>query len=291
MKIFYELNENFGLSLVLGFFDGVHIAHKTVLEAAVTKQCKTALITFKDHPLCYLQNRIPQYICSLNDRLARIEKCGIDYVYLLDFNDYIANLNAEKYLKDVLIANFKPEYIITGFNHTFGAKKGGNREFLTQNQKKYGYIYEEINPLLKNDILISSSNVRYFLWTGEVDKAVGLLGHPFEFENIVIEGQKLGRTINFPTINLKYPDDIVEIPYGVYEGSVLGHKALINWGTRPTVNGDEGIVEAHILNFNENLYGKSVKVSFQRRIRDEKKFDNLDELKRQIQTDIKSISV
>jgi len=289
MKVFYNLKENFGVSLVLGFFDGVHLAHKEVLETAVNKGGRVALVTFKDHPLCYLQNRIPEYICSLNERLSRIEKCGVDYVYLLDFNEYIANLSAEKYLKDVLAANFKPKFIFTGFNHTFGVKKCGNGEFLKQNQEKYGYKYEQISPVLKGDVLVSSSNVRYFLWTGEIDKAVKLLGHAFEFENVVIEGQKIGRTIDFPTINLKYPKDIVKIPYGVYEGSVLGHKALINWGTRPTVNGEEGIVEAHILNFNENLYGKNVKVSFEKRIRDEMKFDTLEDLKLQIQKDIQAI--
>ena len=181
MQIFYELKKNYNLSLSLGFFDGVHEGHKVVLKNAVNlaKQngLKSAVVTFSQHPLCYLQNRTPQYIVSLEDRLELIKQQGIDYVYLLDFDEKIADLLAYDYLKDILIDYFSPKFITTGFNHYFGANKQGDSTFLRNYQNKFGYKYFEVPPITFNNTLISSSKIRQMISENYMDTERPLMKH------------------------------------------------------------------------------------------------------------------
>ena len=164
MEILTELNHNPNLSICLGFFDGVHEGHKVVLKNAVNlarqNGLKSAVITFKDHPLCYLQNRTPQYIVPIEERLNIIEKQGIDFVYVIDFDEKISDLLAFDYLKDIIIKNFQPKFITTGFNHYFGANKNGDSTFLRAYEKEFGYKFFEIPPITYNNTLISSSKIR-----------------------------------------------------------------------------------------------------------------------------------
>lgn len=298
MEIFYTLNKNPNLSLALGFFDGVHLAHKKVLGCAVDfareNNTKSAVVTFKDHPLCHLRHREPEYIVSLKHRLEMLENTGIDFVYVLDFDDKIAQLDANGYLERVLIDNFSPKALTTGFNHFFGMNKTGHSLYLKKNQEKFGYKYFEIALIEKNSTLISSSNIRYFLNHGDITSANELLGYNFFLEGTVIEGEKIGKSIGFPTANFNYPETIIKIPTGVYGASVelqgKRHKAILNYGKRPTISTEEHpIVEVHILDFDGNIYGQAIKVDILNRIRAEQKFNSLNELKQQIASDIKFI--
>lgn len=294
MQVFYELNKNPEMSLCLGFFDGVHEGHKVVLKNAVNlakqNSIKSAVITFKHHPLCYLQNRTPQYIISLEDRLKMIEAQGIDCAYVLDFDENIADALAYDYLKDFIVANFSPKFITTGFNHYFGANKQGDASFLRFYQKEFGYKYFEIPPITFDNTLISSSKIRQLIQEGNTEKIPDLLGEYFYVKGRVITGQRLGRTLSFPTANLKYPSDIIKISKGVYaaltEVDNKIYKSIINLGKRPTVQGNHALLlEAHLLNFEGNLYDKDIKVSFVKKLRDEQKFASLPDLKSQLVKD------
>jgi len=285
-------------SLVLGFFDGVHKAHKAVITSALEFSDNVVLITFKESPAVYFGKK-EEYILSRKDSLEKIKKLGVKNIVELDFSE-IANKSAEEYLK-YLIDTYKPVSISTGFNHTFGLNKSGNAEFLRNNQDKYKYKYICLPPVKDGNNIISSSLIRNYLKEGKVDKANSLLETNFILEGTVVHGAKIGRTIGFPTANINYPNEIVKLPFGVYcvslaflerEG-VRGQlkSAIMNWGMKPTVhNTVEPIVEVHILDFDGDLYGKDIRVEVLKQIRPEQKFSSLEDLKKQIKKDIKECS-
>ena len=292
MQIFYELNKNPNLSLALGFFDGVHIGHQSVIKSAIkyakTNGNKSAVITFKDHPCCYLWNLKPKYILTPKTRENIIEDLGIDYLYELDFES-ISGLTGKEYLKDILINHFMPVSISTGWNHNFGHKKSGNVKLLEESSKKYGYNFFELPPQKINNEIISSTKIRSLLEKGNIKKANDMLGHNFNINGKIVKGNQIGRTIGYKTANINYPKDIIEIPYGVYCVETNYGKGIANFGIRPTVNGSAPVLEVHILDFDKDIYGKNIDISFNKMIRKEQKFKSLDELKNQIQKDIKSI--
>jgi len=298
MEVFYELNKQTDLSLCLGFFDGVHQGHQVVIKNAVNfarqNGTKSALITFVEHPLCLLHGFDVKYISTLEEKLSLIEKLGVDYVYILNFDRELAQKSAYDYLKDVLIENFHPKAITTGFNHYFGLKRQGNTEFLYNHQEEFGYKYFEIPPITYKNIVISSSVIKEYLSDGEIVTANELLGHKFAFASVVQEGKQIGRTIDFPTINLEYPICMSKIPYGVYAVDVevagVKYKAVANWGLKPTVNDTlNPSFEAHLLDFSRDIYGEPVRVEIKEFIRNEIKFLSVKELKKQIAKDIQSV--
>ena len=292
MQIYKELNKNPNLSLALGFFDGVHLGHKAVIESAVEfakkHGNKSAVITFSDHPCCYFWGVCPQYILSREAREKKIAQLGVDYLYELDFES-IAGLTAQDYLKDILINHFTPVSISTGWNHNFGCKKSGNVKFLHDNSKKYGYEYFELSPEKLDDEIISSTTIRKLLSDGEIERANLMLGSKFSISGEVVKGNQIGRTIGFKTANLIYPPELIELPYGVYSVNTNYGKAIANFGIRPTVKGSQALLEVHILDFEKDIYGENLTVYFNKMIRAEKKFPSLDALKNQIKLDIKTI--
>lgn len=299
MQIFDELNnKNKGLSLAFGFFDGVHLGHQEVIKSAVEhsreNNTKSAIITFQDHPCCYFYDVQPKYIIKRHTKIELFEKLGVDYLYFLKFDDYLAKLSAPDYLKEVIIKNFEPKAISTGFNHFFGAKKSGNVNLLNTMQKELNYKYFEIPPVLYHSEVVSSTRIREDLALGNIKMVNAMLGYEYFLEEKVIEGQKLGRQLGFKTANLFYPDNLVEIGRGVYKVKVdykgETFDGIANYGLRPTVtNTDKATLEVHILNFDQDIYGEEIKVTFIKKIRDEKKFESLEELKNQIKEDISKV--
>lgn len=298
MQIFTELNKNPNLSLALGYFDGVHLGHRKVIKSAVNFAAKngnkSAVITFKDHPCCFFYGVCPKYILTREDRLEHIEALGVDYVYILDFNAKLCMLEAEDYLKNVLIDNFSPVSISTGFNHYFGAKKSGGADLLTEKQSVYGYKYFEIPPQKIYNNTISSTAIRNALSNGLIQNANEMLGYNFTIKGKVVKGQQLGRKIGFRTANIMYPSELIDLPFGVY--SVILHhnglcyKGITNFGIRPTVSDTKLCsLETHILNFDKDIYGDEISVEFLKMIRPEQKFSSVDELKQQITEDISKI--
>lgn len=313
MQVFNEINENKGLSLAFGFFDGVHIGHQEVIKSAGGKcGAKTAVITFQDHPCCYFYDIKPKYIITKHDKVKMFEDLGVDYLYFLKFDEHLAKMNATEYMKEVIVKNFAPVAISTGFNHSFGAHKSGDVNFLKKSQKEFNFEYFEVPPVLYNSEIVSSTRIREDLSLGNIEMVNAMLGYDYFFEETVVEGQHLGRELGFKTANLIYPDNLVEIGRGVYKVNVeydgQNYDGIANYGLRPTVSdvsstgdkvgwayqpnsfkSDKPVLEVHILNFDKEIYGEKIKVTFLKKIRDEKKFDSLEGLKNQIIIDLKSI--
>lgn len=298
MKIINSEEKIPNLSVALGFFDGVHIAHQKVIKSAVdfakNNNTKSAVITFRQQPYCVLKKIKPIYISSRPDSYEIIKKLGVDYIIELDF-DKICNLTAEDYLENILIKRFSPCGIFTGFNHHFGINRTGNPDFLYKNQEKYGYKYFSIPALKYNNQIVSSSAIRNFIKNSDIINANLMLGREFSLKGTVIKGNQIGRTINFPTANMVYPENIITPKNGVYlvtaelnDGRLFD--GIANFGIKPTISNNGSILlETHILNgFNEDIYGQVIKILFKKFIRPEQKFKNLDELKEQIKRDISS---
>ena len=296
MQINRVLSENKNLSVALGFFDGVHIAHqkliKKTVELAQKNGLKSGVITFIDSPYCVLKGIDPIYITNEADKINLIQNLGVDYLYILDFNDF-KNLNAKEYLNNILIKYFDPNFIVTGFNHTFGKNKTGNPQFLKENSKTYKYF--ELNEIKIENITVSSTNIKNLIEKGNIELANKLIGRNFSIQGDVIKGSQIARTLGYKTANLIWPNNIVKLKYGVYKGNAefegKTYKSLINFGIRPSVDKTlTETLEVHILNFNQDIYNKHLKVELISKIRDEIHFNSIEELKHQIQKDYNSIT-
>lgn len=294
MEIYSQFVEKKDLVLALGYFDGVHLAHQEVISTAVnyasSKELKSAVITFKEAPVCYFKNLKSKTIISFEDKIKYFENLGVDYVFVIEFST-LANLSAYEYLKDCLVKNFSPKAIITGFNHTFGAKKSGNEKLLYDLQKDFGYEYIEVQPKMLNEEIISSTLIRKYLASGEIRKANDMLGKSFAVSGKVIQGKHLGRTIGFKTANILYPENIIDIKNGVYGAKVIvknnTYRGILNLGVKPTVTDEnKRILEVNIFDFDEDIYDENIRVEFEELIREEKKFSSIEDLKNQISKDV-----
>lgn len=296
MLVFRELKENLleASCIALGVFDGVHLGHQKVLLNAVKKAQElniiSAVVTFSKHPRTVILKSHPEMLISLEERLRLFKELGLGAAVVLDFDEKLASMPAKDYLEKVLIGSLNARSITIGYNHKFGGDKAGNGKFLEEYSEKYGYEVDVISPVKIDNHVVSSSAVRKFLLKGDVSTAEKLLGKPFKISGEVVHGQHLGRSLGFPTANLKLPEELIIPMSGVYGGTAeidsKTYNAVINIGRRPTI-GDlkKDLVEVHILDFDEDIYGKNLQVSFLQRIRDEKKFNSLDELKAQIKED------
>lgn len=296
MQIIKDLKKITDLSLALGFFDGVHKGHQAVIKNAVNfakdNGLMSAVVTFSNHPHCYFYDVAPKYILTSDERAKHIAELGVDYLIELDFES-ISGLTAEDYLKDVLVKYFMPRAITTGWNHYFGYKKSGNVKFLADNSKKFNYEYFEISPQKEASVNISSTAIRNYLAKGEIAKANSMLGYKFSISGEVVKGKQLGRTIGFPTANIIYPSELIELPFGAYAVNVKFSdrlfKGVTNFGIRPTVSDTKlTTLETFIIDFDQDIYEKTIEVEFIKMIRPEKKFPSLDALKTQISLDIQT---
>ena len=269
--------------LILGFFDGIHFGHQEVIKSAVKYADRAILVTFKNSPAEYFSGNY-EYIFPRKKSYSRISNVE---VVEFDFKEF-ATMPAEEYL-EFLINKFHPISISTGENHTFGYKKQGTPKLLEACQKKYGYKYICVPTQIIDSEPVSSTRIKTSIQSGDIETANNLLGIAFSLEGEVIHGAQIGRTIGFPTANIKYPEYIVKLPFGVYGGKCLNYPAVINWGMKPTVNNtSEPVVEIHIIGFNGDLYGQTIEVEILKKIRDEKKFDSLEELQSQIKKDVEA---
>ena len=296
MLVFRELKEDLldSSSLALGFFDGVHTGHQKVIRNAVNKakelNLTSVVVTFLRHPKIVLSKTSPGMISSLDERLKLFENSGVNTVLLLDFNEELAKMTAKQYMEQILIKCLNPKNITIGYNHRFGGDQMGNSHFLREYGEKYGFEVDVVSPVRIGSHVVSSSAIRKFILNGDVASAEKFLGRTFTIKGEVIHGQHLGRKLGFPTANLNLPEELIIPANGVYKGlaeieSKL-YYAVINVGKRPTVdNLEKDLVEVHVLEFNKDIYGQNIQVSFLQKIREEKKFDSLEDLKSQIKQD------
>lgn len=291
MQILYDLEELHGVSVGLGFFDGVHLAHQEIIKKTV--DCarknggKSVILTFYKNPLEVLFGAKYSYLTTREEKAELIEALGVDYLFFLDFEKF-KNIKAEDFIENVLVKYFAPKCIVTGFNNHFGARGKGSPELLREYEEKFNYKYFEMAEIKEDNETISSTLIKKYLEQGKIKLASELLGRNFKISGTVIEGNKIGRKISYPTANITWQENMVKLPYGVYSCYVkfenVKYLSIVNWGMRPTVDNKE-ILEAHILDFNKDIYGKNIEIEFLDYIRGQKKFNSLDELKAQIAKD------
>ena len=280
-------------SIALGFFDGLHLGHRVVLKNAINiakeSNSQTTVILFKEHPLNFLTTQKVSQILTLDEKIKILEVIGIDNVVLLDFEDY-SNITATDYLEKVLIKYFTPIAITTGFNHYFGFNKEGNSDFLRKNKDKYNYKYFEVPPFVVNENIVSCSVIRNKISLGNFTEANALLGYNYFINGTVIKGQQIAGKLGFPSANIEYPENKIQIPHGVYFVTVdvneKTYNGVLNHGFAPTINDENKLkTEVHILDFDEDIYGENIKISFVTKIRNQMKFENIEKLKAQINRD------
>ncbi len=281
--------------ITIGTFDGVHLGHVQILEQ-LKKEAEAingtmVLVTFFPHPKQVINN---EHVFMLNTPLEKyrlFEKHGIEHIVEVPFNRDFADQPAKNYISEFLVNNFHPHTIIIGYDHKFGKNREGDYSLLEAEAKKNNYLVKEIPEQVIKDITISSTAIRKALNSGDVKKANEFLGYNYALTGIVVQGDKRGRTIGFPTANIQVLDKSKLIPAnGVYLVGVKVEneyfKGMMNIGTRPTFNGISTSIEVYILDFNHDIYGNEITVEFEKWLRPEMKFSSLNELKTQLNIDL-----
>ncbi|MGI9037016.1 MAG: bifunctional riboflavin kinase/FAD synthetase [Pyrinomonadaceae bacterium] len=297
MKIFHG-TDNAGILrgtiLTLGVFDGLHLGHQKIMERVVSRArivgAVPTAITFDPHPRVVLfPESAPPLLQTLDQRLANFEVLGVEQAIVIRFDKDFASQNAEVFLRDIVRERLQAKEVYFGEGFAFGKNRGGNIELLRKMSAELGFFADEVSEITLRGQRISSSKIRHLLADGKVNLARRMLGRPYGVEGQIIHGLKRGRVIGFPTANL-HPHNRVIPRYGVYATATLinnqWRRSITNVGVRPTFDGDkEPSIESYIFDFDGDLYGDVLRVRFLYRIRDERKFSGIDELKAQIEKD------
>jgi riboflavin kinase/FMN adenylyltransferase len=286
-------------ALTIGNFDGVHRGHQALLkklvQTAKEKNIQSCVMTFEPHPIEYFApEKAPSRILSLRDKLEALAEVGIDQVLVIHFNQHFANLSPTEFVEKILVNGLQVQSILIGDDFHYGAKRAGNFLSLCEAGQKYGFTVERMETLEENNQRISSSATREALKQGDLSLARQLLGRPYMLSGHVLHGQKLGRTLGFPTLNISLANKLHRrkpAAQGIFIAQVHGLSdnplpAVASLGQRPTVD-DSGryLLEVHIFNFNQLVYGKLVRIELLEKIRDEAKYNDLETLKNAIDQD------
>ena len=297
MKIFHGTdNANIlrGTVLTLGVFDGLHLGHQqimqTVVESAAATGAVPTVITFDPHPRAVLHaENAPPLLQTFDQRLANFEVLGIKQTIVIRFDKDFAGTDAETFLRDIVHERLQAREVYLGKGFFFGKNRGGNIELLREMSERLGFFADEVDEVRLRGQRISSSSIRRLLADGKVNLARRMLGRPYGVEGQIIHGLARGRTIGFPTANL-HPHNRVIPKFGVYATATLidglWRRSITNVGIRPTFDDDRNpSIESYVFDFDGDLYGDVLRVRFLHRIRDERKFGGIDELKAQIERD------
>ena len=302
MKIFRNIIEARNIPhavVTIGTFDGVHLGHQAIFNKmkmlAQDNDGETVVVTFEPHPrqVLNIDSSNLRFLCTPEEKLKKFEEFGIDNVVIISFTKEFSRTPSEVFIKDYIIDNIHPDFIVVGYDHHFGKNRMGDFDLLNDMMKKYNFKVERVEAQDIENIAISSTKIRNALSTGNVKSANRLLGYTYSVTAEVIVGNKIGRTLGFPTANLELPREYMLINNrGVYaclvdyEGKT--YKAMANIGHRPTIGDrseDNPLIEVNLFDFDGDLYGKHIRVHFIDRIRDEEKFNGLDELKAHLEQD------
>jgi len=298
MKIFHGINNAKiarGTVLTFGVFDGLHLGHQQIIKTVVerAKECGavSTVLTFDPHPRAVLHpENAPPLLQTLDQRLAAFEFFGVQQTIVINFNREFASIEAEDFLKKIIHERLQAKEVYLGKGFAFGKNRRGNIELLKKIGAELGFFADEVSEVSLRGQRISSSKIRELLIQGKVNLARRMLGRPYGVEGEVVHGQNRGVKIGFPTANLQLFNRVIP-KYGVYATATLidgkWYRSVTNVGLRPTFNqsGDVSI-ETHVLDFEGDLYGDVLRVRFLHRIRDEKKFSGVEELREQIRKDI-----
>lgn len=286
-----------GRSVVtLGNYDGVHVGHQAILHAtvqtALQEEVPSVAITFDPIPKKVLHpESAPPLIQTLDQRLSSMEAMGLDHAMVVRFDLTFAQKSPEEFVKEYLADALQVKAFVVGENFSFGYKKRGNIELLKRMGAEFDYIVKAIPEVRVDGHRVSSTAVREMIREGRVSAASRFLGRPFALKGTIVEGEKLGGTIGIPTANMKVENEAIPAS-GVYITSTIldgaRHPSVTNVGVRPTVGGTKLTVETHLLDFEGMLYGRDMEVEFLDKLRDEKRFSSVEELKNAILSDIAS---
>ena len=285
--------------VTIGTFDGVHLGHQAIFNKMKTLAQgiggETVVVTFSPHPrqVLNIDSSNLRFLTTPEEKLKKFEEFGIDNVVIINFTKEFSRTPSEVFIKDYIIDNIKPAYIVVGYDHHFGKNRMGDFGLLNDMKLKYGFKVERVAAQDVENIAISSTKIRNALAVGNIKSANRLLGYTYSITAEVVVGTKIGRTMGFPTANLELPREYMLINCGGVFACLVDYngqryKAMANIGHRPTIGDrtkDQPIIEVNLFDFNGDLYGKQIRVSFIDRIRDEEKFDSLDELKAQLEQD------
>jgi riboflavin kinase/FMN adenylyltransferase len=281
--------------VAIGNFDGFHLGHKkivnTLLNISKDTHYQSILITFSPNPKEFFKREI-NFINTDSQKQVILENQKVDKVCFLDFNKY-CGVYADDFVRNILVEKFKMKHIVVGTNFRFGKDKKGDLDILHELADLLGFRVTVVEPVYHDDIRVSSSYIRKLLLNSKIPEANKILGRPYSIEGYITEGEKVGKELGFPTINMKTENSL--LPEGVYEtrveidGEVFD--SITNIGFCPTFSGEEKKVESHIFKFDRIVYGKFAKIFFQKKIRDEIKFESIENLIEQIKKDINNIII
>lgn len=284
--------------ITIGTFDGVHLGHRKVIDQlnqiAAKNNGESVIFTFYPHPRLVVSKEESnlRLITTLEEKTARLEEAGVDQLVVYPFDENFAALSYREFIKKILIDKMGMHTLVVGHDHRLGRNREGTFDKIVELSKELNFEVQKIGALLIDEVDISSSKIRKALQEGNVEKVNSYLGYRFTIHGGVAVGNQVGRSIGFPTANIEASDPYKIIPVeGVYaitaevEGEI--YKAMLNIGYRPTLdaNADRRTIEAHLFNFNEDIYQKEVTLRFYKRIRSEQKFSSLEKLKEQLKID------
>ncbi|WP_294156375.1 bifunctional riboflavin kinase/FAD synthetase [uncultured Clostridium sp.] len=279
--------------IALGSFDGLHLGHLSLIhkvhEEAQKNGGKSIVYTFKNHPRAVLKkDNVPRLLMNNDEKADILQECGIDMLYFQEFDSDFMKMTPNEFI-EFLIKKFHAKGLVVGFNYKFGYKNMGDTKLLQELAGEYDFKLFVMEPCIYEGEVISSTRIRKAIEDGEVQKACEMLSHPLRLSGKVIHGRKIGRTIGFPTANLNYDKNYVLPAIGVYYTNVkvnnIIYKGITSVGNNPTVDGKSLTIETYILDFDQDIYEKNIEVFFIKKIRNEKKFNGIEQLKDQLKKD------
>lgn len=302
MKVYNSVEEFPGLEnavVTIGTFDGVHAGHNKIIQrlndVAMETKGETVLLTFFPHPRMVLQpdDSDLKLITTMEERTLLLEKNGINHLIVQPFSKEFSRISATEFVRDVLLSKIGMKTLVIGYDHHFGRNREGSYKELEEMASMYGFRLEEISKQVIDEVAVSSTKIRKALLLGDVEAANKLLGHDFTLRGEVIKGDRIGTSLGFPTANIKIRESYKLIPEdGIYavmvevDGEL--HKGMLYLGTRPTVDGKKHTSEVNILDFNRDIYGKTITVFLKTRIRGDMHFENLEQLKEKMKEDLQN---
>lgn len=296
MNIYRNINEfrsKGDVVITTGTFDGVHVGHRKIIQR-VTELAKkingeSVLLTFFPHPrmVLYPEQNDLRLINTIEERVELLKKTGIDHLIIHPFTKEFSRMTSLDFVRDILVTKLNTKKLVIGYDHHFGKNREGSFEHLKEYGPVYGFDVEEISAQEIQQINISSTKIRNSVLIGEIKAANQFLGYHYFINGTVVEGEKIGRQIGFPTANLKVNDWYKLIPgNGVYAVKVgfegVTYNGMLNIGTRPTISGNDVTIEVHLFNFNQDIYTKNLRIEFVEKIREEEKFNQLTDLQSQL---------
>lgn len=291
----FEKDENYHTVVTIGTFDGVHVGHRKIIDKLITNakanKLRSTILTFFPHPRMVLQQATDlKLLNTLDEKIAILEKSGLDQLIIHPFTKEFSRMSAEQYVKEVLVDHINAKKVIIGYDHRFGRNRTATIDDLKEFGQKYDFEVEQISAEEVDEVSVSSTKIRKALEAGDIETANSYLGYSYMLSGVITRGKGIGRDLGFATANIYIAEQYKLIPKeGVYvvrtyyDGKLL--YGMMNIGFNPTVQGSTRTIEVHLFDFNGDLYGKRLSVELLERLRDEKKFDSVEDLKLQLEKD------